>query len=299
MRFKRGEPSSEPVYLGVGVKVRFVVFILAFFAVLLFAFLAAREMAAPLSAEVEGGDPESGARRVPVLVELFTSEGCSSCPPADELLMRLEQTQPVEGAEIIALSEHVDYWNRLGWTDPYSSAAFSTRQSDYGNVFGLDDIYTPQMIVDGRVQFVGSNASKARDAISNAARESKADITITPAKTTARASGEVALDIRVASLPSVTTGDTADVLLVITESGLRSSVSRGENAGRKLTHTAVVRSLSNVGVTDHGSDSRSIKATAQIEKGWTRSRLKAVVFVQERRSRRVLGAASISLAPSQ
>ncbi|HSO76006.1 MAG TPA: DUF1223 domain-containing protein [Blastocatellia bacterium] len=257
----------------------------------------------PLPPMLNENDEKADVSRIParspVLVELFTSEGCSSCPLADELLSRLEQTQPVEGAEIIALSEHVDYWNRLGWVDPFSSSEFSSRQSDYGSVFGLDDIYTPQMIVDGRIQFVGSNASKANDAISNAARESKADITIAPAKTTARASGEVALDIRVASLPSITTGDTADVLLAITESGLRSNVSRGENAGRELTHTAVVRSLSNVGVTDPGSDSRSIKATAKIEKGWTRSRLKAVVFVQERRSRRVLGAASISLAPSE
>ncbi|HSO73240.1 MAG TPA: DUF1223 domain-containing protein, partial [Blastocatellia bacterium] len=267
-------------------KVRFAVFLLISSVALLFAFLAAREIEAPLIAKAVVADPESPARRVPVLVELFTSEGCSSCPPADELLSRLVQTQPVEGAEIIALSEHVDYWNRLGWTDPYSSAAFSSRQSDYGSVFGLDDIYTPQMIVDGRSQFVGSNASKAHDAISKAVREPKADITVTPAKT-ARTSEEVALDIRVASLPSGTTGDTADVLLAITESGLRSNVSRGENAGRELTHTAVVRSLSNVGVTDPGSDSRSIKATAKIEKGWTKSRLKAIVFVQERRSRRV------------
>jgi hypothetical protein len=192
----------------------------------------------------------------------------------------------------------VDYWNRLGWADPYSSAEFSARQNDYGSVFGSDEIYTPQMIVDGRIQFVGSNAGKARDAISKAAQESKAEITITLAKTTARAEGEVAIEIRVSNLPSVAAG-IADVMLAITESGLRSNVSRGENAGRKLTHTAVVRKLSNLGSVDSASGSFSSTAAATIEKGWTRSNLKAVVFVQSRESRRVLGAASVSLPPSE
>jgi hypothetical protein len=226
---------------------------------------------------------------------LFTSEGCSSCPPADELLTRLDQSQPVAGVEVIALSEHVDYWNRLGWADPFSSAQFSERQNDYAGLFGSDEIYTPQMVVDGRVQFVGSNSSRASAAIATAARDAKAEMTVTLAKRPTSLADEVPIDIHVGNLPSVSAGDTAELMLAITESGLRSSVSRGENSGRKLTHTAVVRKLAGLGGL---SGSFNSETTVRIEKQWNRGNLRVVVFLQERASRRVLGAASVSLAAS-
>jgi len=117
-------------------------------------------------------------QRQAVLVELFTSEGCSSCPPADVLLERLERSQPVSGAQIVVLSEHVDYWNRIGWADPYSSPAFSARQEQYARHFRTQGPYTPQMVVDGRSEFVGSDARTAESAIRAATKHPKSTIHI-------------------------------------------------------------------------------------------------------------------------
>ena len=113
-----------------------------------------------------------------MLLELFTSEGCSSCPPADQLLEKIDRDQPVPGADLIVLSEHVDYWNRIGWTDPYSSSDFSRRQQAYAAQFGTDDIYTPQLVVDGEKAVVGGNWPMAARAIQQSLREPKIPVTI-------------------------------------------------------------------------------------------------------------------------
>src|SRR5947207_13661061 len=105
----------------------------------------------------------------PVVVELFTSEGCESCPPADLLLRQLASTQPVTRAQIIPLSLHVDYWDQLGWKDRFTSALLTNRQRVYGTRFNLDSVYTPQMVIDGRSELVGSDAGAARKAIAKAA----------------------------------------------------------------------------------------------------------------------------------
>ncbi len=236
--------------------------------------------------------PGEEGQRFPVLVELFTSEGCSSCPPADTLLMQLDQLQPVAGAEVIALSLHVDYWNYIGWTDPFSSSLFSRRQEEYSNAFGGDRMYTPQMVVDGQSEFVGSRVSQAREEIAKAVRHPKATVSLTVSPRQAK---DIQLAITVENLPPVQSGDSADLVLAIAESNLNSSVARGENSGRKLMHTAVVRKLQLIGKVEEREKKFATTQTVSLEKNWQRDNLKVVAFIQERASRRVLGVASVKL----
>jgi len=230
----------------------------------------------------------------PVLVELFTSEGCSSCPPADALLMELEASRRISGADVIVLSEHVDYWNRLGWVDPYSSDRFSQRQEQYEVRLGESSAYTPQMVVDGRRGLVGSDRAGALRAIADAAGQPKAKVTVTMGEHQQPAYSSLDLVVRVDPLPRLQAGDSADVFLAITESGLHSQVPRGENAGRRLDHTGVVRYLTSLGTADGKA---VFDATPRLcfPLGWNRANLKVVVFVQERRSGRVLGASAINI----
>jgi len=208
-------------------------------------------------------------------------------------LARLEREQPVAGAEIVALGEHVDYWNQIGWTDPFSSRSFSERQGAYAETFRLDGAYTPEMVVDGRVEFVGSDWNKAVAAITQAASAPKADVQITLARKIAAA---ISSQARAVALPTVTDGDTVDLLLAVTESDLSSNVLRGENAGRRLNHRTVVRRLGLIGSAKAKQGaSFSAQSTVTLAKGWKPENLRAVVFLQERKSRRVIGARSAPL----
>ena len=224
----------------------------------------------------------------PVIVELFTSEGCSSCPPADALLMKLKRDQSNDGAEIIALSEHVDYWNSRAYTDPYSSAAFTARQTGYARAFHLDAPYTPQMVVDGREEFTGSDDESAASAIAKSVKSAKTDVEATGEVK----EGSLQLKIKIAPVIGLPAGDKADVMLAITEDNLHSQVSGGENSGRKLTHVGVVRELKSLGALPKGAAWETV-LTVPLKANWKRADLQAVVFVQAQNSRRILGATAI------
>lgn len=243
-----------------------------------------------------GNTAGSDAVRVPVLAELFTSEGCSSCPPADAVLMNLLETQPVSGVEIIGLSEHVDYWDRLGWRDPFSSADFSARQSDYAaRVFHTGTIYTPQLVIGGSEQLVGSDSAAIVKAIARAAQPPLAIVVIaTPDGTSVPGSGSSA--VITASLVDKRTGAADfEVMAAIAEDGLKSEVRRGENAGRQLDHSAVVRRLTRIGVLSEQAPALSLEWPLTLDPAWTYDHLRVVVFVQNRTTRAVLGASMLSL----
>jgi hypothetical protein len=243
----------------------------------------------------QSGLAPSAAIRTPVVVELFTSEGCSSCPPADALLAGLELQQPVENAEVIALEEHVDYWNELGWVDPFSSHGWTARQYQYGEVLGNGNPYTPQMVVDGRTEFVGNQSRKARQTIAESARAEKTQVTLlhgSPGKP-----GEERLTVKIGKLPGARRRDTAEVWLAVTETGLHSAVKRGENAGEDLHHAAIVRSIQKIGEAKAGEEtSFAGEVNTAVQADWKRENLKAVVFVQEKKGRRILGAAELPVA---
>ncbi len=205
---------------------------------LLFACAGAWAAAAPKTSEASGSEANASTVRQPVLVELFTSEGCSSCPPADALLARLDTTQFVPGAQAIVLSEHVTYWNYLGWSDPYSLEEMSQRQSRYASRFSLDSVYTPQVVVDGAAQVLGSDRTAVGQAIAGAAQRQKPELRIERVQWNGST-----IDFAVKAPEGLHGVLTA----ALAEDATQSSVGRGENAGRTLHHVAVVRVMKVMG----------------------------------------------------
>jgi hypothetical protein len=237
----------------------------------------------------------AASNRKPVLVELFTSEGCSTCPPADALLQKLEEQQPVAGAEVVALEEHVDYWDHEGWSDPYDSPSWTQRQMAYKDLFKTKEVYTPQMVVDGQAQFVGGNGQQALLEIDKAAHRVQTDVTITSEKPQGK--GSQRFTVSVEKLAGNTAGDVAEVWLAVTEDGLESSVKRGENAGHVLHHIATLRSLHKIGVASASGAPASFTGSpdVKIESRWNRENVRVVVFIQEKKSGKILGAASAKI----
>jgi len=237
------------------------------------------------------------AGRGPVLVELFTSEGCPHCPEADAMLEKLYADQSVEGAEIIALEEHVDYWDRPEWVDHYSSPAFTQRQQGYADAMDLDTLYTPQMVVDGLVEFVGNNAPRARATISALGRAPLAAVRILPAAASAdgkkRAGGPL-LRLEARDLPHEAS---SDVYLVLAEDKLFSRVKGGSNAGESWPHSSIAHWFHLAGKIPAGNRDFSVVAElAAPEPGWRVENLRLIAFVQEEDTRRILALGSARLA---
>ncbi len=239
--------------------------------------------------------PSSGSQpvvaRIPIVVELFTSEGCSDCPPADKFLAELGRTQPVAEALIIPLEEHVDYWDHDGWRDPFSDPMFTWRQQWYAQHFGLPGPATPEMVVDGRAQFLGRAVGKMREAIEESARAPQAQVALTLAPGAEK--GVLQATIRIQDYPSNLTkkDDKAEVRVAVTEDDLASQVGAGENAGKHLEHEAVVRKLISAGEVKEGEPfSKEVKIPLARE--WNPEHLHVVVFLEAHSSHQILGAAT-------
>ncbi|HEX4809396.1 MAG TPA: DUF1223 domain-containing protein [Bryobacteraceae bacterium] len=219
------------------------------------------------------------ATRTPVLLELFTSEGCSSCPPADALLEELDRSQPFASSELVVLSEHVDYWNQLGWKDPYSSAIFSARQNEYAGHLSSPDVYTPELIVDGTWQVIGSDRAAIRHAVNKASVQPKQPIGVE-----ANLNGSSGT-VHVTISPVLGTGK-ADVYVALAKNHVISYVAHGENAHRTLSHTSVAYRLTKLGSMESGArfeKQLSVELTPSSD-GQTR----VIVFAQDPRTGRII-----------
>lgn len=248
---------------------------------------------APTQATAQPQPAASDSGRKPVVVELFTSEGCSDCPPAETLALKMEK-QPLSGIDLIVLEEHVDYWNHGGWNDPYSSSEWTQRQREYVSKVGGDSPYSPEMVVDGESQFVGSNGRAAQQAIEKAAHEPETNVTISEGSADPKDAAD--FKITAGKLEGDASGGPVEVWIAVTEDGLHSSVGAGENAGHTLYHAAVVRYMHKVGVAQASGDAAFTgDAHVKLNSKWNRNDLNVVVFLQDKKSLKILGAASTKL----
>jgi len=219
-------------------------------------------------------EPAADPGATPVLVELFTSEGCSSCPPADRLLTELAAGPSVPGARVVALGYHVTYWDRLGWRDRFSSQAWTERQESYARAFGLGSVYTPQAVVDGAAELVGSRSEPLVAAVERIARRPKPHLELEASLAGDR------LRVRI-GLPPSGFEPGAEAWLAVVEHGLATDVEAGENRSRRLRHAPVVRLRRSLGAIAPGSGPRTLgPADLELEPAWDRSRLEVVAVVQ-------------------
>jgi hypothetical protein len=234
------------------------------------------------SAEVDGAVAPTTRPVGVAVVELFTSEGCSSCPPADRVLAALATEAARDGTPVYPLAFHVDYWDRLGWADRFASAEFSRRQHDYAAAARAANVYTPQMIVNGEAAgFVGSQGPLARRAVAAAlARPAAAAVELSVAR--GKDAAHLRADYRV-------TGQTAGCFLnlAVVQTEVRTDVARGENAGRTLRHANVVRAFRTVDLKDPAGGV-DLVLPADVRPADAR----VVGYVQDGKTSTVLGAAA-------
>jgi len=247
---------------------------ISFIACLLVSAMAARAKATRLNKTTP--DPKGFA-----VVELFTSEGCSSCPPADELVAKIQKENKDKPVYILAY--HVDYWNRLGWKDVFSSADFSKRQHEYANYLHLQSVYTPQVIVNGKTEFVGSEEGTFRNALkASLQKQPKAQLTVSGLKT----------DKNMASFNYTTTGaDKNTVLLIaVLQKSAQTKVERGENGGRTLSHVQIVRELQPVAIKGNSGT-----ANMALPHGFNTHDWEIIGLLQNKSTGAVVGAARMAL----
>src|SRR5271166_960094 len=210
--------------------------------------------------------PSPTLAQQPVVIELFTSEGCSDCPPADALLTQLSHQRNSKSTELILLEEHVDYWNSSGWFDRFSSSDFTDRQNRYVKQFHLATAYTPQMVVDGRLQGVGNSVSGVRSMLIEASSDPK----------TSTVSLRLVSPTKLAVMVDDSTHGKQKVLLAITEDDLTTKVNGGENGGSVLKHSAVVRNLKSLGNTADGKFETTVDLPAKSD--WKKPDLRAIIL---------------------
>ena len=238
----------------------------------------------PIPASIGG----SGSQ--PVVLELFTSEGCSSCPPADAFLKELDDAGRVDKVEVIAIEEHVDYWDHLGWRDPFSSHKWTERQQQYEDALHHDGAYTPQLVINGRSDATGGTQQDVLQKIAGAANLPAAEVGLKAISVSPRSAE---FSIALGGVPPE--ARSAELWLAVTERGLSSDVLRGENGGHKLTHAAVLRSLTRVKL-PHGDHKTltEVPVSVALDPAWRRENLRFVAFVQDSKTLHILGAAASS-----
>jgi hypothetical protein len=223
----------------------------------------------------------------PIVIELFTSEGCSSCPPADSLIEKLDASQPVAGAQLIVLSEHVDYWDHDGWKDPNSSAALTERQSNYVRALGLKTAYTPQIIIDGSREMRANDAQQVNGAFQQALATPKIPVRI--AEVSVNPAHPAELRMRVEA-DGESDKRNADVYVAVAFNRVESQVLHGENGGKRLTHVAVVQQITKVGKLAKGKNFGQ-DVQLKLKSGTDPKNIRIIAFVQESGPGKVLGAA--------